>query len=66
MKCSLFFLSLALALAVVPAVAHDYTVGSIQIAHPWTRATPKGASVAAGYMTIVNKGAATAAGGGGA
>jgi copper(I)-binding protein len=40
----------------VPAVAADYDVGSIHIAQPWARATPKGASSAAGYMTITNKG----------
>jgi copper(I)-binding protein len=38
--------------------AHDYTVGSIHIDHPWSRATPKGASVAGGYLVIENKGAA--------
>jgi copper(I)-binding protein len=38
------------------AGAHDYTVGSLQIVHPWTRATPTGAKVAAGYMTIHNRG----------
>ncbi len=38
------------------AAAHDYTAGSIQIVHPWTRATPKGAKVAGGYMTIRNHG----------
>ncbi len=58
MKSSSLFLSLAITLAAVPAAAHDYTVGSIKIAHPWMRATPKGAAVAAGYMIITNKGAA--------
>ncbi len=38
------------------AAAHDYTAGSIQIVHPWTRATPKGAKVAVGYATIRNRG----------
>ncbi|NWG24629.1 MAG: copper chaperone PCu(A)C [Pseudorhodoplanes sp.] len=38
------------------AFAHDYKVGSIDINHPWTRATPKGASVAGGYLSITNKG----------
>ena len=38
------------------AHAHDYKVGTLQIVHPWSRATPKGASVAAGYMTITNTG----------
>ena len=38
------------------ASAHDYKAGSLEIKHPWSRATPKGAAVAAGYMTITNKG----------
>ena len=36
------------------AFAHDYTVGSLQIAHPWARATPPGAPVAGGYVSITN------------
>jgi periplasmic copper chaperone A len=39
-----------------PVWAETYTVGSIEIANPWARATPKGASVGGGYMTITNKG----------
>jgi len=39
-----------------PAMATDYDVGSIHIAQPWSRATPKGATAGAGYMTITNKG----------
>ena len=39
------------------ARAADYDVGSIHISQPWSRATPKGASSGAGYMTITNKGA---------
>ena len=38
------------------AQAADYNVGSIQITAPWARATPKGASSGAAYMTITNKG----------
>ena len=38
--------------------AADYTVGNLQIANPWTRATPKGSTVAGGYMVITNKGTA--------
>jgi copper(I)-binding protein len=38
--------------------AADYDVGSIHISQPWSRATPKGASAGAGYMTITNKGTA--------
>src|SRR5271155_2326546 len=45
-------------LAAIPAQAADYDVGSIHIATPWARATPKGASTGAGYMTITNKGTA--------
>jgi copper(I)-binding protein len=55
----MFMFGLAFALAAVPAMAGDYTVGAIEIAQPWTRATPKGAKVAGGYMTIRNKGAAS-------
>jgi copper(I)-binding protein len=36
--------------------AADYDVGAVHIAQPWARATPKGASAAAGYMTITNGG----------
>jgi copper(I)-binding protein len=43
-------------LAVLPASAADYDVGSIHITDPWARATPKGASAGASYMTITNNG----------
>jgi periplasmic copper chaperone A len=36
--------------------AEDYKVGSIQITQPWARATPKGASSGAAYMTVTNSG----------
>ena len=45
-----------LSLAAAAAHARDYKVGSLDIADPWSRATPKGASVAAGYMKITNTG----------
>jgi copper(I)-binding protein len=49
--------ALALAqLSALPAQAKDYDVGSIHISQPWARATPKGASSAAAYMTITNNG----------
>jgi copper(I)-binding protein len=38
--------------------AADYDVGSIHISQPWARATPKGASSGAAYLTITNKGTA--------
>jgi len=48
---------LALSLAFAgSAAAHDYELGSLSIKHPWSRATPKGASVAGGYLTITNNG----------
>jgi periplasmic copper chaperone A len=38
------------------AYAYDYKVGALEIDHPWSRAVPKGATVAAGYVTIKNTG----------
>jgi copper(I)-binding protein len=56
-------LAAAFAMAVLPlaspsAQAADYDVGSIHITQPWTRATPKGASSGAGYLTLTNSGTA--------
>jgi copper(I)-binding protein len=48
-------LSIIQLFAVAP-VAADYDVGAIHIAQPWARATPKGASSAAGYLTVTNNG----------
>jgi copper(I)-binding protein len=49
--------ALALAqLTATAAQATDYNVGSIQITAPWARATPKGATSGAAYMTITNNG----------
>jgi copper(I)-binding protein len=31
-------------------------LGSLEVKHPWARATPKGAAVAGGYVTIINHG----------
>ena len=38
------------------AGAHEFKVGALDIAHPWSRPTPKDANVAGGYLTITNKG----------
>jgi copper(I)-binding protein len=38
------------------ASAAEYRLGPIKIEQPWSRATPKGATVAAGYLTITNNG----------
>jgi copper(I)-binding protein len=43
-------------LAAANAQAKDFDVGSIHISQPWARATPKGASSGAAYMTITNNG----------
>ncbi|TPI64299.1 copper chaperone PCu(A)C [Mesorhizobium sp. B3-1-3] len=36
--------------------AHEFKAGDIEIVHPWSRATPEGAAVAAGYFTLKNHG----------
>jgi copper(I)-binding protein len=47
---------IAAALLAAPALAHDYTAGSLKIGHPWARATPKGAQIGGGYFAITNTG----------
>jgi hypothetical protein len=49
-------LAAVLALSVNAVSAHEYKAGSIEIKHPWARATPKGAPVAGGYMKLINTG----------
>ena len=39
-----------------PVAAADVTAGSLKIFAPWARATPKGASVGGGYLSITNNG----------
>tara|TARA_R110002020_G_scaffold194317_5_gene395036 strand:- start:2192 stop:2692 length:501 start_codon:yes stop_codon:yes gene_type:complete len=38
------------------ASAHDFKLGSLEIKHPYARATPPNAPVSGGYMTIRNTG----------
>jgi copper(I)-binding protein len=38
------------------AQAHEFKIGDLEIVHPWARATPTGAKVGGGYLTIVNHG----------
>ncbi len=38
------------------ALAHEYKLGSITIGHPWTRATPPGASTGGAYLKLSNTG----------
>ena len=47
---------LTLALAASAALGHSHEKGDIQVRHPWARATPPGATVAAGYLEIRNNG----------
>jgi copper(I)-binding protein len=48
--------ALAVAVLAVPAAAQDYRVGTLEIGHPWTRATPSTAPTAGGFLTVTNKG----------
>jgi periplasmic copper chaperone A len=52
------FLVLASLLAATASAAYatEYKSGPLTVTDPWSRATPKGAQVAAGYMTITNNG----------
>jgi copper(I)-binding protein len=50
-------MALALSFA-VPAYSHGFKIGDLTIGHPWTRATPNGAKVGGGYLTITNNGTA--------
>lgn len=42
--------------ATAAAAGIEYSIGNLHITAPWMRATPKGASVASGYMTLTNTG----------
>ena len=53
-------LVIALALALTtsgaaPTLAQEFKAGDIVVENPWARATPKGAEVGGGYLTIQNK-----------
>jgi periplasmic copper chaperone A len=49
-------LIIALIVATMPACAQEFKIGDITIDKPWSRATPKGAAVAGGYLVIRNTG----------
>lgn len=60
MSFSLFragLIALATLTVSVPAVAHEYKAGGLEIVHPWSRATPAGAKVAGGFFKVENDGA---------
>lgn len=55
------FIGLGLASAILvglmaPASAHDFKAGDLTLKHPFSRETPKGARVGAGYLAIQNDG----------
>ncbi len=52
----ILFLTAVLSLLALPAQAADVTAGPLKISAVWARATPNGASVGGGYMTITNTG----------
>jgi copper(I)-binding protein len=56
MKMPVLTAALAVLVVASSALAHDYKLGPLVIDHPWSRATPKGAAVAGGYMKITNTG----------
>ena len=58
MRPTAFLIASLMVLTVSTAHGRDYKSGSLEVADPWSRATPKGASVAAGYMKITNTGTA--------
>jgi copper(I)-binding protein len=49
--------ALAATLFAVPARAEEIKAGDLVITQAWSRATPSGAKIAGGYLTIENKGA---------
>src|SRR5262245_53485907 len=49
-------LAAILALSTSASFALDYKLGALEIKQPWARATPKGAPVGGGYVTITNTG----------
>lgn len=50
--CTIFFSLIAL----IPAQAHSYKASTLEIMHPWSRATMPKAKVAGGYLKIINHG----------
>lgn len=50
--------ALSAAMFAAPAVADEIKAGDLVISQAWSRATPGGAKVAGGYLTIENKGTA--------
>src|SRR6201992_3353941 len=56
MTTSLVAAALVACLTATPARAEDVKAGDLMITQAWTRATPGGAKVGGGFLTIENKG----------
>lgn len=56
MKLSHSLAAAAFALSATIASAHEFKAGALKIGHPWSRATPAGAKVGGGYLSIENTG----------
>jgi copper(I)-binding protein len=54
---TLLSLAFILALGAAPALAQEFKTGDIVVEKAWARATPKGAEVGGGYLTVHNNGA---------
>jgi copper(I)-binding protein len=55
---SIASIGFAALLALAPARADDVKAGDLVISQAWARATPNGAKIGGGYLTIENKGSA--------
>ncbi len=53
---TLLALVLASFLSTTAALAGGYKLGSLEIGHPWARATPPSAMAGGGFLTVTNKG----------
>jgi copper(I)-binding protein len=58
MMATTLFVTLMASLASSPVRAEDVKAGDLVISQAWSRATPNGAKVGTGYLTIENKGTA--------
>ncbi|HLJ00207.1 MAG TPA: copper chaperone PCu(A)C, partial [Bradyrhizobium sp.] len=56
--CSLYSAALLTVLIVAPVRAEEIKAGDLVISQAWSRATPGGARVGGGYLTIKNEGSA--------
>ena len=56
LRRKLLLAALAAPLLALPAAAHDYKLGTLEIAHPWVRATPPTAKAGGGFLVVTNKG----------